>query len=181
MAKKKKSIREELAQVAETLRDPFRMRSAVAIATVVIMFFAISEPLHGRVKREQRELTQLKAKVQTVEEMLLLQDRMEAVEPHVLRGESNDIVTGMLLDLVQSEQVDLIQINAEAPQSLGPMDTIGVNLNVAGDFASLHQLLHRIESQQYLVRIESLKISPSERSNSLPTMQLSIRVLRSDS
>ena len=47
----KKDWRAELEQVAEKLRDPIRMRLAVAAVAVAIMYFGISEPLYGRMKQ----------------------------------------------------------------------------------------------------------------------------------
>ena len=43
--------RSELEQVAAKLRDPFKMRMAVAGVTLAVMCFGINDPIHGRMKR----------------------------------------------------------------------------------------------------------------------------------
>ncbi len=65
------------------LRDPFRMRIAVVGVTLAIMFFAISNPLHGKMKRSQRELASSEQSTTTAEEVLLLRSHLDNVDqPH---------------------------------------------------------------------------------------------------
>lgn len=181
MPKKDTKLREELGQVIESLRDPFRMRSAVALVAVLIMFFAISEPLHGRMKRSKRELNQLRERTKTAEEVLLLIDHLESVEPKILRGEGTDVVTGHLIELIRNQDVALQQINAESPQRLGPMQTVRVSLDVSGEFPALNALIEALESQPFLLRVETVQIKPGDKRSMLPMMSLSLRVLKEKS
>ncbi|NND98740.1 MAG: hypothetical protein HKN47_15575 [Pirellulaceae bacterium] len=174
----KKDWRSELEQITTQLRDPFRMRVAVAGVTLVVMFFAISEPLHGRIKQSKRELEQIRGTSKTAEEVVLLRSHLENVEPGIMRGDSNDVVTSHLIDLVRQQSVDLQRIDAEAPTRLGPIKTVRVNIDVSGSFQDLTALLHALESGQYLIRVENIVVTPPERNQSTPTMQLSLRVLR---
>tara|TARA_R110002049_G_scaffold4601_5_gene32098 strand:- start:140046 stop:140588 length:543 start_codon:yes stop_codon:yes gene_type:complete len=174
----KKDWRAELEQVAETLRDPMRMRVAVAGVSLAIMYFGISEPLYGRMKQEKRQLQQLETKVRTAEEVLLLRDHLQAVEPRILRQDGDDIVVAHLIEIVREHSVDLMRIDAESPERLGPMKTIAVSLDLTGEFTDLTKVLHRFESDPYLLRVETIAISPGDRSQSTPTMQLTLKMLR---
>ena len=177
-ASAKKDWREELQQATEQLRDPFRMRVAVALLMVVVMFFAISEPLHGKTKKTRRELQQLRDKVKTAEEVILLQEAMRDVESRIIQGEGNDAVTGLFIELFRKTDVDLLQINAEAPQRLGPIYSVRVTMDLAGDFSALNDALFALESQPELIRVETLQISPADRGAERPMMQLAVRVLK---
>ena len=73
---KKSDWRSELEQVAAKLRDPFKMRMAVAGVTLAVMCFAINDPIHGRMKRSTRELNRMKKTMQTAEEVMLLRDQL---------------------------------------------------------------------------------------------------------
>ena len=174
----KKSWQQELKQAAEHLRDPFRMRVAVALTMVAIMFFAISEPLHGKAKRSRHELQQLREKVKTAEEVLLLKDALDHVESRLIQGHGNDAVTGFFIELFRDCDADLLQINAEAPQRLGPIYHVRVTLDLAGSFAELNQALFCLESQPKLIRVETLQINPGQRGTQRPMMQLSVRLLK---
>ncbi|WP_182870837.1 GspMb/PilO family protein [Rhodopirellula sp. JC639] len=174
----KKDWRQELQQAAEQLRDPLRMRIAVALVMVVLMFFAISEPLHGKTKKTRRDLQQLRAKVKTAEEVMLLEDALEHVRPRIIQGEGNDAVTSFFIDLFRDGGADLLQINAEAPQRLGPIYNVRVTLDLEGEFSQLNDALFLLESQPELIRVETLVINPAERGDAKPTMQLSVRMLK---
>ena len=174
----KKDWRAELEQVAEKLRDPLRMRLAVAGVALAVMYFGISEPLYGRMKQGKRELQQLETKVKTAEEVLLLRDHLEAVEPRILDKDGEDIIVAHLIEIVREQSVDLMRIDAESPERLGPMKTIAVSLDLSGSFADLTRVLHRFESDPYLLRVETISISPGDRTKTTPTMQLTLKMLR---
>ena len=177
---KKKDFREEFQQVIEHLRDPLRMRLAVAGLTLVVMFFAISEPLNGKIKRSKRDLLELRQTAATAQEVVLLRGALGKVDASVMRGD-NDVVTSHLIGMVREESLDLLRIDSEAPTRLGPMETIRVSMDVTGDFQSLNGLLHRIESDAYLMRVETLVINPAERKRTTPAMQMTVRILRDKS
>ncbi len=131
---KKDDWRSELEQVADKLRDPFKMRMTVAAVMVGIMCFAINDPIHGRMKHSKRELNRMKSTVQTAEEVMLLRAKFDAVEDRIMRGNSNDVVVSHLIDIVRSESVDLMRIDAQAPERLGPMKSVRVTIDVNGSF-----------------------------------------------
>ena len=174
----KKDWRTDVQRVTEQLRDPFRMRIAVALVMAVIMFFAISEPLHGRTKKSRRELQQLREKVKTAEEVMLLQDALEQIDSRIIQGEGNDAVTGFFINLFRDSDVDVLKINAEAPQRMGPIFSVRATLDLTGEYSELNEALYQLESQPELVRVETLQINPAERDGERPMMQLSVRLLK---
>ena len=179
MSKKaKQDWREELKQVADQLRDPIRMRIAVAFVAIAIMLFGINDPLHGRTKKSRRSLNELRQRVQTAEEVLLLRASMEDLESRIIQGEGSDPITSFFIALFRQSPVDLNQINVEAAQRLGPVYSVRTTIDLSGTFEELNDALYLIESQPELLRIESIQVSPAERGDSEPVMQLAIRVLK---
>lgn len=170
--------RRELDQAAQQLRDPFRMRVAIALVMVVILLFAISDPLHGKTKKSQRELQQLREKVKTAQEVLLLTDSLENLDSRIIQSNGNDAVTGLFINLFRDGTADLQKINAEASQRLGPIYSVRVTLDLVGEFADLNDALYRLETQPELIRVESVQITPADRGASRPMMQLSVRLLK---
>lgn len=176
-----KDWREELGQVAEQLRDPFRMRIAVAGVTLAIMYFAITSPLHGRMKDSQRDFDRMKSTTRTAKEVLLLRSHLDNIDNRIFRGKSNDVVLSHLIGLIRTEPVDLLRIDAEAPTRLGPIQSLRISLDVAAPFDDLTRLLHRLESDYYLMRVETVSISPPQRDAPHPSMQLQVRIMKDPS
>ena len=85
-----------------------------------------------------------------------------------------------MIEIVREHSVDLMRIDAETPERLGPMKTIAVSLDLSGSFVALNKVLHRFESDPYLLRVETISISPGDRSQSVPTMQLTLKMLGAD-
>lgn len=175
---KQSDWRAELEQLAEKLRDPFRMRMTVALVTVVIMCFAINDPIHGRMKRVRRELNQMEQVVQTAEQVMLLRERIADVDDRILRGKSNDIIVSHLMELVRSEDVELMRIDVQTPEKLGTLQSVQVTLDVDGEFSALMHLLHRFDCDDYLNRVETVSIKPPERERTVSAMSVSLRVLK---
>ena len=180
MAKKKKDIREELQQVAENLRDPFRMRLLVSGVTLAVMMFAIHGPIEARMKNTNRDIKQLQLKNSMAEELMLLQSHMENVDPMIIRCETNDVIVGHLIEIIRKHPVDLMRIDAESPTRHGPMHTVRVSFDCLGEFNALLRLLHEIEADDYLTRVESISIDPPDYETP-SRMTLSIRMLKDKS
>ena len=178
---KQKDWRTELEQLAEHLRNPFRMRMAVAGVAVVVMFFGVSEPLQGRMKKQKREVADLENTAKIAQEVVLLRSHLDAVQSGIMVADDNDAITSHLIDLVRNESVDLMRIDTEAPSRLGPLESIRVSMDVTGSFESLTRLLHQLESGIYLTRIENLVINPAERNRKTPSMQISLQMIKEKS
>ena len=168
----------ELQQIAEKLRDPFTMRMTVAIATVGIMCFAISDPIQGRIRNSNRELNEMKLTVRAAEEVMLLRDHWAAVQDRIMQGKSNDIVVSHLIDVIRNEPVELMRIDTQSPEKLGPLQSIRVMIDVNGSFDALNQLLYRLDTDEYLIRIESVAIKPSSNDQPSSQMNLALRIIK---
>jgi hypothetical protein len=177
----KKNWKSELGQVADFLRDPFKMRMAVAGITLAVMSFAINDPLQGKMQASNRELSKLQTTVQAAEQVMLLRDHMEQVEDRVFKGKGNDAVVSHLIELVRSEPVDLMRIDAAPPSKLGPMMSVRVTMDILGSYQSLLQLLHRFDSDHYLIRVEDLTISPPTQNRSTSSLSVALRIMKEKS
>lgn len=178
MSSKQSDWRAELEQLAEKLRDPFRMRMTVASVTVIVMCFAINDPIHGRMKSVRRDLDQMKQTVRMAEEVMLLRTRMSDVEDRILKSKTNDVVVSHLIELIRSEEVELMRIDAQTPQKIGLLQSVQVSLDVNGSFEALTRLLHRFDCDRFLNRVDTVSITPPERDQTVPTMSVSIHILK---
>lgn len=170
----------ELGQLAEKLRDPFRMRMTVAAVAVVIMFLAISDPIQGRISDSAKDLRELKSKVRIGEEVMLLRDHWHAVEDRIIKGKGNDVVVSHLIDIIRQQQVELNRIDTQKAERLNSMYSIRVLIDVTGQFDALLGLLYELDTNQYLIRVESVAITPPSQEETVSTMNLSLRVLKEE-
>lgn len=170
----------ELEQLAEKLRDPFRMRMTVAMVTVAVMCLAISDPIQGRIRDSKRDLKEMKATIRTAQEVMLLRDHLQAVEDRIIKGSSSDVVVAHLIDIVRGQQVELRRIDTQAPEKLGPLHSIRVIIDVTGKFDALMKLLHRLDCDQFLIRVESVMIAPPAMDDTDSTLNLVLRIIKEE-
>ncbi|KAA1262184.1 hypothetical protein LF1_47460 [Rubripirellula obstinata] len=173
-----KDWKSELNQIAEVLRDPFKMRMVVAGVTLAVMSFVINDPLQGKMQATKQDLSQLKNTVRAAEEVMLLRDHMEQVQDRIFVGKGNDAVLSHLIELIRSEDVDLMRIDAGAPTKLGPLHSVRISIEVLGSYQSLLKLLHDLDSDHYLIRIEDVAIKPPKQTRSTATMNVDLRIIK---
>ena len=173
-----KDWKSELSQVAEVLRDPFKMRMAVAGITLAVMSFVINDPLQGKMQTTRRDLDQLKSTVRAAEEVMLLRDHMEQVEDRIFDGKGNDAVLSHLIELIRSESIDVMRIDAGPPVKMGPLHTVRISIEVLGSYESLIQLLHDFDSDPHLIRVEDVSIKPPTPTRSTASMNLDVRIMK---
>lgn len=178
MTKKNTDWKSELHQVVEVLRNPFKMRVIVVGVTLAVMCFAINDPLQGKMQQADRELGRMKATVRSAEEVMLLRSHFETVEDRIIKGKSSDVVVSHLIDLVRQEPVELMRIDAQAAERLGPMYSIRVAIDVHGSFDALTRLLHRFDFDRYLIRVETVSIEPPKRDGLDPSMSVSLQMIK---
>ena len=74
-----------------------------------------------------------------------------------------------------------MRIDAAPPQKLSPLMSIRISMDILGSYESLIQLLHRFDSDHYLIRVEDLAISPPTDNRSTSSMTVALRIMKEKS
>jgi len=175
---KKADWKTELAQLAEKLRDPFRMRMTVACCVAVIFVVVISDPIENRIRESRRDTKRLKSTIHTAEEVELLRIALGRVDPMVLQGSGMDAVLKHLIQGFRDTPVSLMRIEPEAPVSVGPFESVRVTAEVKGEYQDFHRLLTRLDNDAHLLRVESVAMQAAKTSDEPATMQVVLRMLQ---
>ncbi len=177
-SKPKKDWRSECTAVADSLRDPFRMRLLVAGIFAALMFFAIGEPSHGKLQRSRRDLKQWKQQVATAEQVALLDTRVAQLTPRLISGHGTDPVLNHMLAVIRKSSADLVRMDAESAVKLGPYEAVRLQIELIGSFAALDQVLHEINNDSLLLRIDSFSLAADQRDPSQTLLQLTVLMLK---
>lgn len=178
MADPSSDWRTELAQLAEKLRDPFKMRMTVACAAAAIFVLGISDPMEKRIRESKTVTKRWEGKIKTAREIELLQTSLASVEPKMMKGEGTDDVLKHLIQIFRSHPMNLMRMEPEPPQAIGPFKSVRVTAEMEGEYVNLQSLLLRLESDPHLIRIETLSIEANKQGSGPARMQLVIRMLQ---
>ncbi|OYP29390.1 GspMb/PilO family protein [Rhodopirellula sp. MGV] len=176
--RKQSDWRNDLRQLSRSLRDPLRMRLAIALVTLFLMCLVVYDPLQNHIRDTQRETTLLRDQGELRQEVELLQTALKPLESAIVEEPGNDVVNSQLIELFRDLPVEIQHLNADPPQRLGTLYTVRVAIDLAGTYAELSQAVFQLESQPQLVRVETIHIQPNNRGGDRPQMQLSLRVLK---
>ncbi|QEG38584.1 hypothetical protein [Roseimaritima ulvae] len=177
-SKPQKNWRSECAALADSLREPFRMRLLVAGGFAALMFFVIGEPSHGKLQRGHRELRQWKQQIATAEQVALLDSRVAELTPRLITGSGTDPVLNHMLTVIRNSAADLVRLDAEAAARLGPYEAVRLQIELTGSFAALDQVLQKINNDSLLLRMDSFVMTADQRDPSQTSLQLTVLMLK---
>lgn len=177
MNQQKGDFKAELEQLAEKLRDPFRMRMTVACLAAAVLVLGISDQLESKIKRSKSETRRLKSTISTAEEIELMRVSLEQVEPKVLEGKGTDAILKHLIVRFRETPISLMRIEPDAPVRVGPFESVRVTAEFHGEFADFHKLLADLDNDPKLLRVESVAIDAPKQADKPATMQLVVRMM----
>ena len=172
------SYRQQLQKVTEQLRDPFRFRIFVTLVVLGLAYFAIYTPLNGKIEETKRKLSQeqrLEALSQDVE---LLRAQMEFFEHRLVKGSDVNEWIEYVLNGVRALPVQLINLELKDERKVGLYRAVGLRLEVSGEMKGLDALLHWLETNDRLFRVDVMKLAPDRKRQTQRVMQLDLLGLK---
>ncbi len=172
------SYRQQLQKVTEQLRDPFRFRIFVTLVVLGLAYFAIYSPLNGKIEETKRELEQeerLEALSQDVE---LLRAQMEFFEHRLVKDSDANEWIEYVLNGVRALPLQLINLDLKDERKVGLYRAIALRLEVSGEMKDLDALLHWLETNDRLFRVDVMKMAPDRKHKTHRVMQLELLGLK---
>ncbi len=172
------SYRQQLQKVTEQLRDPFRFRMFVTLVALGLAYFAIYTPLNEKIEEMKRKLSQeqrLEALSQDVE---FLRAQMELFEHRLVKDTDVNEWIEYVLNGVRALPVQLINLDLKGERKVGLYRAVGLRLEVSGEMKGLDALLHWLETNDRLFRIDMMKLAPDRKQETHRFMQLELLGLK---
>lgn len=145
----------------EQLRDPFRFRILVTVIALAIAYLGVYGTLSGRIvdtKRHLKKETEREALAQDVE--LLRAQKDHFVNRLTKNADANEWIQ-YLLGGVRSLPLELINLDSEDERKVGPFKCVAMRLSVSGEIEHLDALLHWLETNERIFRIDVFQIEPA--------------------
>jgi len=163
---------------AEQLRDPFRFRIFVTIVALAIAYLGVYGTLSGRIddtKRQLRRETEREALAQDVE--LLRAQKEFFVNRLPKNADANEWIQ-YLLGGVRALPLELINLDSEDERKVGPYKCVALRLSVSGATEHVDALLHWLETNERIFRIDVFQIEPSRNDETHRLMNITLLGLK---
>jgi type II secretory pathway component PulM len=140
------------------IQNPLRFRAALGASFFLAWYFALYQPAVTAIQETRATLDAQRKQLDTAVQIDRLRGqvaRFRKGQPE--RTDQNELVQYLVAG-VRQRPVKLVNLEPRGTIELGPYRIQQVSIVIEGDYASLVALLHWIESDSRLFRIESLRM-----------------------
>jgi hypothetical protein len=150
------------ASLDRLCRNPVQVRVALAAVLAAGWYTTVYRPLSDRIAAAREDLETQKRRLVLADAVEILRTETERFNEHLPpRADPNEAVQ-YLLDGVKSLPVRLVSIAPMPGKELGPFKTVTMRLRAEGTYPDLDGLLRWVETDRRLLRVDEIKIGPSE-------------------
>lgn len=168
----------ELRKSLDGLRDPLRLRIAITAVALAVAYFAIYTPLSGKINVVTRQLKEEQKREKLAEDIEFLRAQMAGFEQRLQPGSDPNEWVQYALDGIRDLPVQLVNFDSDGERTVGPYKALVFRLQVSGHSQGLDALLHWLETNQRMFRIDSMKTEPARGQDGVRLMNLTLLGLK---
>lgn len=149
--------------ILEQLRHPLKLRFVICLAAITGWYIYFFMPLAEETGTTTARVGRERKRIATAREIEKLKEDLAPYEGLIPVGANLSELMRQVIDHLRSSPLKLIDLKPGNAKDLGPYETIGVQLALEGDFTDLDAFLGWIENDARHLRVDSIKIDPSQR------------------
>jgi len=156
------------------LRNPLKLRLTLCVAILAAWYLLFFSPLGGQMAVTTARTDKECQRIATAREIEQLRKSLNPYRDRVAaKSDPNELIQ-QVMDHIRPTAFRLIDLKPEKPKDLGPFEAIGLRLVFEGSFAELDAFLTWVQTDQRLMRIDSLKVEPHPRDQTKLAIQLTL-------
>ncbi len=152
--------------VRETLHHPARFRMAIVLVILLAWYLAVFMPLKGRIAKASASRDASRARLELAQSVELLRFESECLAKCIPEGSGRNAWVQYLMDGVRATPLRLISLSPQTRLDVGPYSAEVFQIVVEGRFADLEIFLRWLESAPRLLRVNIMRIAPSDQASS---------------
>jgi hypothetical protein len=168
----------ELQKALEGFRDPLRLRIAITAIVLAVAYFAIHTPLSGKIDVVSRRLHEEQKRERLAEDVEFLRAQVAGFEQRLHPNSDPNEWVQYALEGIRNLPVQLVNFDSEGEKTVGPYKAVVFRLQVRGQSRGLDKLVHWLETNERMFRIDSMKIEPTRGHDGQRMMELTLLGLK---
>jgi Tfp pilus assembly protein PilO len=146
--------------ILNQIRQPLKLRLLVCFTIIAGWYFLFFSPLSEQTTAATAKVIVERKRVATARQIEQLKKAMAPYKGRVHAGADIHELMQHVIAHMRSSPLKLLDLKPEKPKVLGPYETLGLKLTMEGPFAGVDEFLKWVETDQRLLRIESIKLEP---------------------
>lgn len=167
--KKQASVKSGLL---DHLYNPTKLRSLVTGLMLAIGYVGVYMPLSGGMETISRERTKERKRLELAEDVEQLRVQFNTFKQRLPKQRDPNEWVRYVLSGVRQFPLKLAKLDAEDPKDLGPYKLVVLRIEFEGIFRDMDAFLNWLETNERLLRVDSVKISPHRGGKGILVMQL---------
>ncbi|MGO9600639.1 MAG: type 4a pilus biogenesis protein PilO [Isosphaeraceae bacterium] len=154
-------------QVLTLLRNPTRLRLALSAAILLSWYFAVYGPTSEYMTLASTRTDSERKRAVTAREIEKLRSILNPCQDRIPDQSGLNELIQYVMAHVRTLPINLIDLKPGKVKDLGPYDNLNLRLQFESTYEDLDALLHWVETNQRLLRVDTLKIELSKEKNRL--------------
>ena len=160
-------------QVLTLLRNPTRLRLALSAAILLSWYFGVFSPTSEYMTLASTRTDSERKRAVTAREIEKLRSILNPCQDRIPDQSGLNELIQYVMAHVRTLPINLIDLKPGKVKDLGPYDNLNLRLQFESTYEDLDALLHWVETNQRLLRVDTLKIELAKEKNRL-TVQLEL-------
>jgi Tfp pilus assembly protein PilO len=163
--------------ILEQLRHPLKLRLVLCAAILAGWYVGFFAPLSERLAATTATTAAERKRTATAREIAQRQKALAPFQGRLLATSDLNTLIRHVMEHLRASPLKLIDLKPEKPKDLGPYEAVGLRLTLGGTFGDIDQFLSWVEANPLLLRIDAIKLDPTNQDPSRLTAQLVVLVL----
>jgi hypothetical protein len=165
-----------LSNVIRRFNDPAQLRWILTGLVVAVAIVGVYLPLSGRAEDSEVKANHEKERLALIKDVEHLRDEYKEIKQHVPKKWTESDWETYLVDGTRPYKLHVMNLEKQSTRSMPPYRLAVVTLVVEGTFPEFDGFLRWLDTNDKLLRVDSVKIEPSERGDTL-SMKLLVQGL----
>jgi hypothetical protein len=171
------SSKDDLQKWADRLRNPGRLRMAITGLLLCLGYAGIYLPGAAHLETVRQRIQIEETRQELFNDVTFLEAQLAMYAERISTDDPNQWVQ-YVIDGIRQFPVKLVNLDSGDMKRLSPYRVVTMRVNTVGKMEDLDAMLHWLETDKRLFRIDSVKIEPSKESPELRSMQISLLGLK---
>ena len=154
-------------QVLTLLRNPTRLRLALSAAILLSWYFGVYSPTSEHMTLASTPTDSERKRAVTAREIEKLRSILNPCQDRIPDQAGLNELIQYVMAHVRTLPINLIDLKPGKVKDLGPYDNLNLRLQFESTYEDLDALLHWVETNQRLLRVDTLKIELAKEKNRL--------------
>jgi Tfp pilus assembly protein PilO len=160
------------ARLLERLQNPVQLRACLTVVVVVVGYVAIYMPLSGDIEQTTTKMAAAKKQLELARDVKHLRGQYKRLQARLPKKTDINEWVEYVLSGSRRFPLKLATLDRDPMREVGPYKAVVLRIELEGAFPDMNAFLTWLETNERLIRVDSVRILPHRSNNGSLVMQV---------